>query len=142
MFSYDGPERRRDYPLLVKRYERLLEVTRTLTSTLDLPSLLQTIIHAAAELTDTEAASILLLDANTGQNMLQQARIFQEVCGVTGLVLAKLDGTAKGGAVISVCNELKLPLRFIGLGEKLEDLDEFDPASFASALFESNAETA
>lgn len=67
MSSYDGPERRRDYPLLVKRYERLLEVTRTLTSTLELPSLLQTIIHAAAELTDTEAASILLLDANTGQ---------------------------------------------------------------------------
>lgn len=67
MTGYDGPERRRDYPLLLKRYERLLEVTRTLTSTLDLPSLLRTIIEAAAELTDTEAASILLLDANTGR---------------------------------------------------------------------------
>src|SRR3990172_9842750 len=67
MSSYDGPERRRDFPLVVKRYERLLEVTRTLASTLDPPSLLQTIIDAAAELTDTEAASILLLDTNTGQ---------------------------------------------------------------------------
>jgi len=85
---------------------------------------------------------LLVLDANTGQNMIQQARVFQEVSGVTGLVLAKLDGTAKGGAVISVCHELKLPLRFVGLGEKLEDLDVFDPADFASALFDTRVEAA
>ncbi len=85
---------------------------------------------------------LLVLDANTGQNMIQQARVFQEISGVTGLVLAKLDGTAKGGAVISVCHELKLPLRFVGLGEKLEDLDEFDPADFAGALFDTRVEAA
>ena len=85
---------------------------------------------------------LLVLDANTGQNMIQQARVFQEMSGVTGLVLAKLDGTAKGGAVISVCHELKLPVRFVGLGEKLEDLDEFDPADFAGALFDAGAEAA
>ena len=79
---------------------------------------------------------LLVLDANTGQNMLQQARVFQEISGVTGLVLAKLDGTAKGGAVISICYELKIPLRFVGLGEKLDDLDVFDPADFARALLE------
>ena len=67
MAAYQGNERRRDYPIMLRRYERLLEVTRTLTSTLELPVLLQTIIAAAAELTDTEAASILLLDANSGQ---------------------------------------------------------------------------
>lgn len=67
MTAYQGTERRRDYPIMLRRYERLLEVTRTLTSTLELPELLQTIIAAAAELTDTEAASILLLDANSGQ---------------------------------------------------------------------------
>ncbi|HLF01158.1 MAG TPA: GAF domain-containing sensor histidine kinase, partial [Anaerolineales bacterium] len=67
MSAYNGPERRRDFPLMINRYERLLEVTRTLTSTLDLPSLLRNIIDAASELTETEAASILLFDANSGQ---------------------------------------------------------------------------
>jgi fused signal recognition particle receptor len=85
---------------------------------------------------------LLVLDANTGQNMIQQARVFQEISGVTGLVMAKLDGTAKGGAVISVCHELKLPLRFVGLGERLEDLEVFNPADFASALFDARAEAA
>jgi fused signal recognition particle receptor len=78
----------------------------------------------------------LVLDANTGQNMVQQAKVFQEISGVTGLVLAKLDGTAKGGAVISICHELNIPLRFIGLGEKPEDLEPFNPREFARALFE------
>jgi fused signal recognition particle receptor len=78
----------------------------------------------------------LVLDANTGQNMIQQARVFQEISGVTGLVLAKLDGTAKGGAVIAICHELNIPLRFIGLGEKPEDLEPFNPREFARALFE------
>ncbi|RJP76944.1 MAG: signal recognition particle-docking protein FtsY [Candidatus Zixiibacteriota bacterium] len=77
---------------------------------------------------------LLVLDANTGQNMVQQARVFQDISGVTGLVVAKLDGTAKGGAVISVCHELNLPVRFIGLGEKMDDLDEFDPEAFARVL--------
>jgi len=76
-------------------------------------------------------------DATTGQNALQQAKVFQEISGVTGLVLAKLDGTAKGGAVIPICRELNLPLRFLGLGEKVEDLEIFHPRSFARAILES-----
>ncbi len=81
---------------------------------------------------------LLVLDATTGQNALQQARVFREICGVTGMVLAKLDGTAKGGAIIPICRELDLPLRFIGLGEKLEDLEIFDPHAFARAIFASD----
>lgn len=84
----------------------------------------------------------LVLDANTGQNMIQQARVFQEISGVTGLVLAKLDGTARGGAVISVCHELNIPLRFIGLGEKAEDLEVFNPRDFARALFDVSEDAA
>jgi fused signal recognition particle receptor len=79
---------------------------------------------------------LLVLDANTGQNMIQQARVFQEICGVTGLVLSKLDGTARGGAVIAACRELQLPLRFIGLGEKPEDLELFRPVEFARAILD------
>lgn len=80
----------------------------------------------------------LVLDATIGQNALQQARVFQEVSGVTGLVLAKLDGTARGGAVIPICRELGLPLRFIGLGEKPDDLEPFDPGEFARAIVASD----
>jgi len=76
----------------------------------------------------------LVLDGTTGQNAVQQAKIFQETSGVTGLIITKLDGTAKGGAVIPICRELRIPLRFIGLGEKMEDLESFDPSTFARAL--------
>ncbi|TKJ41271.1 signal recognition particle-docking protein FtsY [candidate division LCP-89 bacterium B3_LCP] len=79
----------------------------------------------------------LVLDATTGQNALQQAKVFQEICGVTGLILSKLDGTAKGGAVISICRELEIPLRFIGIGEKLSDLEPFEPSAFAEAIVSS-----
>jgi fused signal recognition particle receptor len=78
---------------------------------------------------------LLVLDATTGQNALQQARIFGEVAPVTGIVLTKLDGTAKGGIVIAIKNELDIPVRFIGVGEALDDLQPFDPAAFAKALF-------
>jgi fused signal recognition particle receptor len=78
---------------------------------------------------------LLILDASTGQNALSQARLFKESIGVTGLVLTKLDGTAKGGIVVAICDELKLPLRYIGIGETLEDLRPFDPEEFAKALF-------
>ncbi|MFP4474222.1 MAG: signal recognition particle-docking protein FtsY [Desulfatibacillaceae bacterium] len=77
----------------------------------------------------------LVLDATTGQNALSQARMFNEAIGLTGLIITKLDGTAKGGIALAVCNELKVPLRFIGIGEKLEDLREFDPDAFVEALF-------
>jgi fused signal recognition particle receptor len=79
--------------------------------------------------------TILVLDATTGQNALSQTRLFKDAADVTGIVLTKLDGTAKGGIVVAVCNEYKLPVRFIGIGESAEDLREFDPAEFVEALF-------
>ncbi|MCQ6557948.1 signal recognition particle-docking protein FtsY [Paenibacillus mendelii] len=78
---------------------------------------------------------LLVLDATTGQNALSQAKLFGEKSGVTGLVLTKLDGTAKGGIVIAIRNELNLPVKFVGLGEKMDDLQEFDSEQFVHALF-------
>ncbi len=78
---------------------------------------------------------LLVLDATTGQNALSQAKLFGEKSGVTGLVLTKLDGTAKGGIVIAIRNELNLPVKFVGLGEKMDDLEEFDSDQFVHALF-------
>jgi fused signal recognition particle receptor len=77
---------------------------------------------------------LLVLDASQGQNALQQARLFNEALGVTGVVLTKLDGTAKGGIVFALASELKLPIRFIGTGESAEDFDEFDPEDFVDSL--------
>ncbi|KAA3607122.1 MAG: signal recognition particle-docking protein FtsY [Planctomycetota bacterium] len=79
---------------------------------------------------------LLVLDATTGQNAVQQARRFQECVPVSGLILAKLDGTAKGGAVLSVGRELKLPVKFVGLGEQLDDFEVFNPQEFVDALLE------
>lgn len=79
---------------------------------------------------------LLVLDAVTGQNGLEQARQFTETAGVTGLVLTKLDGTAKGGIVVAIARELGLPIRYVGVGEKVEDLVPFDAASFVRSLFE------
>ena len=79
---------------------------------------------------------LLVLDANQGQNALSQALQFHAAIGVTGLVLTKLDGTAKGGIVIAIARELKLPIRFIGIGEQPEDFGEFDAQAFAAALVE------
>lgn len=77
----------------------------------------------------------LVIDANTGQNAISQARMFHEAIGLTGMVLTKVDGTAKGGIVIGICSELEVPIQYIGLGEKPEDLEKFDPAQFIEALF-------
>jgi fused signal recognition particle receptor len=79
---------------------------------------------------------LLVLDATTGQNGLEQARKFTETSGVTGIVLAKLDGTAKGGIVIAIARELNLPIRYVGIGERAEDLLPFDPEKFIQSLFE------
>ncbi len=79
--------------------------------------------------------TLLVLDATTGQNAIMQARLFHESIGVTALALTKLDGTARGGIVISICHELNLPLKYIGTGENIEDLQEFDPKVFVDALF-------
>jgi len=76
------------------------------------------------------------LDATTGQNGLQQARVFKEATDITGIVLTKLDGTAKGGVIIGIQTELGLPVKYIGIGEEIEDLQPFDPARFVQALFE------
>jgi fused signal recognition particle receptor len=78
---------------------------------------------------------LLVLDATTGQNAIAQARQFHEALGVTGIALAKLDGTAKGGVVIGICDELRIPIRFVGVGEKVGDLHAFAPREFADALF-------
>lgn len=79
---------------------------------------------------------LLVLDATIGQNAIAQARQFHEALGLTGLVMTKLDGTAKGGVLLSIISELKLPVKLIGVGEKLPDLQPFDPPTFAAALFE------
>jgi fused signal recognition particle receptor len=79
---------------------------------------------------------ILVLDATTGQNAIAQSRVFAQSLGVTDIILAKLDGTAKGGAVIGISRDLSIPISFIGIGENLEDLEHFDPREFAEALFD------
>jgi fused signal recognition particle receptor len=78
---------------------------------------------------------ILVLDASTGQNAMQQAKAFTEAVDITGLALTKLDGTAKGGIVIGISNELNVPVKYIGLGEKMEDLQVFDKTAFVNAIF-------
>jgi fused signal recognition particle receptor len=80
--------------------------------------------------------TLLVMDATTGQNGLQQARLFTQSAGVTGIVLTKLDGTAKGGVVVAICRELGLPVRYVGVGEKAGDLLPFDPREFVDSLFE------
>jgi len=88
----------------------------------------------ARELPGAPHETLLVLDAVTGQNGLQQARVFKEATDVSGIVLTKLDGTAKGGVVISIQEELGVPVKYIGVGEDVEDLQPFDPAQFAQAL--------
>ena len=78
---------------------------------------------------------LLVIDATTGQNALAQARLFQEAAGVTGIVLTKLDGTAKGGIVIAISDQLKIPVKYIGLGEGVDDLKAFQPREFVEVLF-------
>jgi fused signal recognition particle receptor len=80
--------------------------------------------------------TLLVLDATTGQNAVQQARRFHEAAPVTGIILAKLDGTARGGAVLSIHDELDLPVKFVGVGEKQTDIEPFDAAAYVEALFE------
>jgi fused signal recognition particle receptor len=83
---------------------------------------------------------LLVIDATTGQNAISQARLFNEAVEVTGLILTKLDGTAKGGIVVNICRELRIPIRFIGVGEQMTDLRDFEPAEFARALLEDNGD--
>jgi len=78
---------------------------------------------------------MLIIDATTGQNGISQAKLFNEAVEITGLTLTKLDGTAKGGIIVNICREIGIPVRFIGIGEKIEDLRDFDPREFVDALF-------
>jgi fused signal recognition particle receptor len=78
---------------------------------------------------------LLVLDATTGQNAIRQAQLFHETAEVTGLFVSKLDGTAKGGAVLAVRDVVGVPVKFIGVGEKIDDIQPFDPDAFAEALF-------
>ena len=84
---------------------------------------------------DAPHETLLILDATTGQNAISQARLFHESIGVTALALTKLDGTAKGGIVVSICHDLNLPLKYIGIGENIEDLQLFNSEEFVNALF-------
>ena len=86
------------------------------------------------ELPEADKEVLLVLDATTGQNGLLQAKQFKEIAGVTGIVLTKLDGTAKGGIVIAVADALQSPVKYIGVGEKAEDLMPFDARDFVDAL--------
>ena len=88
------------------------------------------------ETPDAAKETLLVLDATTGQNGLQQAKVFRETAGLTGIILTKLDGTAKGGIVIAVADALQIPVKYIGVGEKIDDLQEFVPEDFVEALFE------
>jgi fused signal recognition particle receptor len=81
---------------------------------------------------------LLVLDATTGQNAVSQAKLFHEAVGITGVALTKLDGTAKGGVIINISHELQVPIRFIGIGEKVEDLRDFEPSEFVEALFDAS----
>ena len=87
------------------------------------------------EYPEADLSALLVIDATTGQNGLAQAKVFSEVANLDGIILTKLDGTAKGGIAIAIRNELGLPVRYIGLGEQLDDMQPFDPKEFVNALF-------
>ena len=80
--------------------------------------------------------TLIVLDGTTGQNALMQARQFSEVADISGIVLTKLDGTAKGGIAIAIQSDMDIPVKYIGIGETIDDLQKFDPESFVNALFE------
>ncbi len=88
------------------------------------------------ELPDCSRETLLVLDATTGQNAVNQAKDFKDAAGITGIILTKLDGTARGGVVLAINNELDVPVKFVGVGEQIDDLQPFDADAFASALFD------
>ena len=92
------------------------------------------IVHR--ELPDSDVETLLVLDATTGQNAVNQAKEFSKVADISGIVLTKLDGTARGGVVITIRNELGLPVKFIGVGEGIDDLQPFDAVQFTNGLFD------
>jgi len=95
---------------------------------------------AAKALEGAPHETLLVIDSTNGQNALAQAREFKEALPLTGLVLTKLDGTAKGGVVLGICDALRIPVRYVGVGERAEDLHEFDPSAFVEALLGAETE--
>lgn len=92
------------------------------------------------EMPEAHKEVLLVVDGTTGQNAMQQAKLFAEVAPLTGIILTKLDGTAKGGVVISIASQLGIPVKYVGVGEGIDDLQRFDPVSFAAALFSKDEE--
>ena len=92
------------------------------------------------ELPDSPKESLLVLDASTGQNAISQAQSFGDIVDLSGIILTKIDGTAKGGIIVGIIDEMHLPVYFVGVGEQVDDLQDFDAASFAAALFANEAE--
>ncbi len=114
----------------------LVDTAGRLHTSVNLMEELKKIKRVMGKKLDTAPHEVMLvLDATTGQNAISQAKFFNEAVGVTGLTMTKLDGTAKGGIVANVCRELKIPVRFIGIGEQVDDLRDFDPQEFVEALF-------
>jgi fused signal recognition particle receptor len=116
--------------------EVIIDTAGRLHTKFNLMEELKKIKRVAAKIDPTAPHEVILvLDATTGQNGLTQARYFTEAVGVTSIFLAKLDGTAKGGIVLAICDELKIPIQFIGTGDGLEDMAAFDAGAFVEALF-------
>ncbi len=115
--------------------EMVIDTAGRLHTKYNLMEELKKIKRVAAKTDDTAPHEVILvMDATTGQNGLTQARHFTDAVGVTGIFLAKLDGTARGGIVLAICDELQIPIKYIGTGEKLEDMAEFDAEAFVEAL--------
>lgn len=93
----------------------------------------------AREYPEAKKEILIVLDATTGQNAIQQVKLFKEVAAISGIILTKLDGTAKGGAIVGIYESLKVPVKYVGVGEKIDDLQPFDAEAFAKALFENEA---
>lgn len=93
----------------------------------------------AREYPEAKKEILIVIDATTGQNAMQQVKLFKEVADISGIILTKLDGTAKGGAIVGIYESLKVPVKYIGVGEKIDDLQPFDAVAFANALFNSEA---
>ena len=116
-------------------HEVIIDTAGRLHTKFNLMEELKKIKRVAAKFDATAPHEVILvLDATTGQNGLAQAKYFTEAVGVTGIFLAKLDGTAKGGIVLAICDELKIPIQFVGVGEKLEDMAPFNAETFVEAL--------
>ncbi len=115
----------------------IIDTAGRLHTRTDLMAELKKIVRVVKKLLNKEPDhNLLTIDATLGQNSIQQARVFTQEIAINGLVLTKFDGTAKGGAIIPICQELNLPVLYLGVGEGIEDLIPFDPSSFIEALFE------